>query len=95
MFIFFYKPGQTVGSLTSVKPNMQSLLVLLASCLGGVWFSSPRTFSSPWDFLKKTLKEVRLRTFSKKSQKRPPLLGFLGNFFSSNTKKSLEPNTPL
>ncbi len=33
MFIFFYKLGQTLGSLTSVKPNMQSLLVLLASCL--------------------------------------------------------------
>ena len=32
-FYFFYKIGQTLGSLTSVKPNMQSLLVLLASCL--------------------------------------------------------------
>jgi len=33
MFVFFYKLGQTLGSLTSVKPNMQSLLLLLASCL--------------------------------------------------------------
>ena len=33
MFIFLYKLGQTLGSLTSVKPNMQSLLLLLASCL--------------------------------------------------------------
>ena len=33
--IFFYKLGQTLGSLTLVKPNMQSLLLLLASCLAG------------------------------------------------------------
>lgn len=39
MFIFFYKLGQTLGSLTLVKPNMQSLLVLLASCLA----ESPNT----------------------------------------------------
>jgi len=39
MFIYFYKLGQTLGSLASVKPNMQSLLILLASGLA----ESPNT----------------------------------------------------
>ena len=45
--------------------------------------------------MKKTLKEVLLRTFRKKSQKSPTLFGLLGTFSSPNTKKSLEPNTHL
>ena len=49
MFIFLYKLGQTLGSLTSVKPNMQSLLLLLASCLAES-FNTPHGESSVTKF---------------------------------------------
>ena len=88
-----YKSDDNQTGMT-YKSLILSHLTYKSGDLGGVWFSSPRTFSSPWDFLKKILKKVLLRTFSKKFQKSPTLFGLLGTFSSPNTKKSLEPNTP-
>ncbi len=63
MFIFFYKLGQTLGSLTSVKPNMQSLLVLLASCLAESP-NTPHVFISQFQQMISSLQTKKTNVYS-------------------------------